>query len=249
MLTAAHTLAPGPDLAARLRGVVTGLGVSFGAERSVKLEAGEARGGRALFSVALGADPRADLLAAAHAMGAPETAVAPLLPYAGAAAHLHFGAEPPATAKLYLEFAVPPPRRADLVFLAAKWRLDGAAPPALATYCRRDEGLEDLLDRLAPAPLHAPLRALAARAARGPRALEVAEPPSPRLSLDLNLYDAGLTLADAAAELLALHRALDAPGGQALLDAHGAEPLGHVAAGRSRAGAPFATIYFGGGPG
>ena len=85
--------------------------------------------------------------------------------------------------------------------------------------------------------------------APGPRALEVAEPPSPRLSLDLNLYDAGLTLADAAAELLALHRALDAPGGQALLDAHGAEPLGHVAAGRSRAGAPFATIYFGGGPG
>ncbi len=248
----APPLAPGDDLARRLRAVVAGFGLPFGAERSVKIAAGEARGGRALFSVALGPDPRAQLLAAAEALSAPEAAVAPLLPYAGAAAHLHFGAEPPATAKLYLEFAAPPPRRADLVFLAAKWRLDGNAPPALATYSRRDAPLESLLTRLAPAPLHAPLRALAARAARAgtpPRALEAAEPPSPRLSLDLNVYDAGLTLAEAAPEIRALHAALCAPGGEALLATHGAEPLGHVAAGLSRDGAPFATIYFGGGPG
>ncbi|SFI39434.1 hypothetical protein [Albimonas pacifica] len=245
----AHALAPGDELAERLRAVVAGFGLPFGAERSVKLRAGEARHGRALFSLALGPDPRGQLLAAAEALGAPQAAVAPLLPWAGAASHLHVGAEPPATAKLYLEFAAPPPRRADLVFLAAKWRVDGAAPRALATYSRRDEPLESLLARLAPAPLHAPLRALAARTQTPPRALEVAEPPSPRLSLDLNVYDADLTLAEAAAEIRALHAALSAPGADALLAAHGAEPLGHVAAGVSRDGAPFATIYFGGGPG
>ena len=241
--------APSADLALRVRAVAAGLGRPFGAERSVKLCAGQARHGRALYSVALGPDPRAELLAAAEALGAPAEAVAPLLPYAGAATHLHFGAEPPATAKLYLEFAAPPPRRADLVFLAAKWRADGAASPALATYSRRDEALEALLARLVPASLHGPLRALAARAGAPPRALEVAEPPSPRRSLDLNLYDAGLTLADAAAELRALHAALGVPGAEGFLAAHGAEPLGHVAAGTARDGAPFATIYFGGGPG
>lgn len=243
---------PGDDLAARLRTAVAAFGAPFGAESSVKLSPGRAALGRRLFSMALtdlAADPRTALDAAAAAIGAPEAAAATLRPYAGAASHVHFGAEPPATLKLYLEFATPPPRGRDLAFLAAKWRLGSDAPPALATYARLREPIPQAVARLAPAELRPTLLALASRASPAARALEVAEPPTPRRSLDLNLYDADAALSDVSEAVEALHAALDAPGGTALLQAHGAEPLGHVAAGFGRDGAPFATLYFGAGPG
>ncbi|WP_420101044.1 tryptophan 7-halogenase [Bosea sp. (in: a-proteobacteria)] len=79
--------------------------------------------------------------------------------------------------------------------------------------------------------------------------LEVKEEESPRLSYDLNLYATGLSVAALAGVIQPAFAHLAVPQGDIrdVLARHGAETLGHIAAGVGRRGAPFVTIYFGGG--
>ena len=79
--------------------------------------------------------------------------------------------------------------------------------------------------------------------------LEVREEDSPRVSFDLNLYATGLTVGDLAGIIEPAFSQLAVPAAEigGFLAEHGAEPLGHLAAGVGRRGDPFVTVYFGGG--
>lgn len=139
----------------------------------------------------------------------------PLLPHLKAASDVHLGVEGKAH-KLYLEFP-----DGDLVFLAVK------RDSAVNRYTR----------------VTAPQGAIAQACAKlGGTVLEVTEDNSPRLSYDVNLSDAGLTVA-ALPMRLKLLADFNLPA--EALDRIADAPLGHFASGVGRDGTPFATIYYG----
>ncbi len=77
--------------------------------------------------------------------------------------------------------------------------------------------------------------------------LDVADIDSARHSFDLQLYDAGLRLADVEAEVMRLGRDFDIPADAlgAFFAGRSASVLGHIAGGQDAAGSPFATLYYG----
>lgn len=76
--------------------------------------------------------------------------------------------------------------------------------------------------------------------------LEVTEPGQPRLSFDLNLYSAGLTVSQIAPALRAAAAEWGIAADQADAFIASASPatLGHVSGGLDRTGAPFLTVYY-----
>jgi hypothetical protein len=222
-------------------------------EWSVKSSGGHLVPGRWLASVprpALGPAPARRLRETLRELAAPLLGVGALEAVQAAAVWVHFGHEPgPAGAvlKCYLEF--PPAARPepDLVYLALKWRGDGRW--ALSTYLdRKALGAADrkalLHDIVPPGATRDAMEALMDEASPADQSfLEVTEPATARRSLDLNLSALRCTLADRAGPLAAFLAAGD--GGIAYLSAHGADGLGHVAAGTGRDGHPFATLYHG----
>jgi hypothetical protein len=104
-------------------------------------------------------------------------------------------------------------------------------------------------EQLAPLESAAAILELAAARteARKLQFLEVREQGNSRLSFDLNLYDAGLTLRDAQAPLAQLRQHFEVRAGQfqALYDQLSGKRLGHIAGGVHRGGEAFATIYYG----
>ena len=77
--------------------------------------------------------------------------------------------------------------------------------------------------------------------------LDVADVNGSRRSFDLQIYDAGLTVAAIGDELRHLVRAfgLAEAGLEQLLSGASAAKLGHVAGGRDEGGIPFVTLYYG----
>ena len=206
-------------------------------ERSVKLIGDEVRDGRRLVSFprgALGPGPSGHLRRIAAELGAPEAGFAPLDAAQSRAVAVHLGVEPESAGvvrKLYLEFQPGRGPEPDVVFWALKWRgtdwthsLYRAAPADLTL-------LPEALRPLGQAMLAQP----------GARALIVEEPGTPRRSLDINVAEANHRLDQYRAPLMA---ALG-DGIAAYLDRHGAEPLGHLAAGTARDGQSFVTLYHG----
>ena len=200
-------------------------------EESVKIDAGGVTRGRFLLSFgrdALRPGPKARLAALAADLGLDP---APLLPHVGSVCAVHVGAEADGRAKLYLEFTAGAAPEAGLVYLAVKH-------DARLNRYLQERDPEALLGRAVPeGPMRQTARACLPLAGG---LLRVEEEGSPRLSLDLNLADAGLTVGD----LPGLEPLL-AGRGDALSDLRG-EKLGHFAAGTGRDGQPFATIYYGG---
>ena len=100
-------------------------------------------------------------------------------------------------------------------------------------------------------PLQAALDVLALATARVDAVklqfLEVTEEGNPRRSFDLNLYDARLAMRDVQAPLERLREHFGVRPGQyqALYDQIRTKPLGHLAGGLHRDGAPFSTVYYG----
>lgn len=74
--------------------------------------------------------------------------------------------------------------------------------------------------------------------------LRVSEASEGRLSLDLNLYEANLTVTDAIPSILAYLPDMAVVAGD-LLALQGDQSLGHIAAGVGRDGLPFLTVYYG----
>jgi hypothetical protein len=199
----------------------------------------------------LGADPAPGFGALCDRLGVPEGARARLRPHLGAATHLHLGAEGdnPASevCKVYLEFAAPPVGDRTLVFVAAKWRVADPSGFRTTRYRRLDAAALDAWLATRGDPCGTALRALGAAAlARdaAPRALAVSDDGGPRRSVDINLYDAGLTVAAVAGPVAALFAAFGQRA-DGFLDRAGTAVLGHVAAGDAAPGEGFATLYFG----
>lgn len=248
-----------PNVRTVIRAAIEDLGTAYGIESSVKLCGGRAITDRQLFSVpifALGTDRRMGLASFLGKLSAPQDVAAHMTPYVGAAAHLHAGAEEGGrdnVCKVYLEFATPPPRDSDLVFVAAKWSATGRWMRSFYHQRCRDD-LENLMTSITPSITHAPLAALVRKAEMHnaiPFALEVRDEGTPRRSLDLNFYDAQIAFAEAADEVMSLFEHLG-PGsaeGSDFLKAHEDKLLGHIAVGRGRDNADFATVHFGAEPG
>lgn len=89
-------------------------------------------------------------------------------------------------------------------------------------------------------------QAAARRDAREFIFLEVAEPGSNRQSVDLNVYSAGLTVAQFAPQLNAIAEqfGLNSNAVALTLEHDGQQALGHVSVGCDRNGKDFVTIYF-----
>ncbi len=146
-----------------------------------------------------------------------------------------------------------------LVHLAFKWDPHRPGRHGTAEY-RLVPGETGVALRSGLAALCADTRALAAgeaaldgaltRAAAGDlMLLAVREPENGRLSYDLNLYEAGLTVGSLAAPLAAAAAAFGVETAAADHFATvGRERLGHVAGGLGRDGRPFLTVYHGGMP-
>lgn len=248
------------DLMARVRG----FGAPFGFERSAKFVEGALLADRCLMSLhrdALGDDPVAALVEAMDPPADVRAALAEALPGAD---FVHFGheAEPGfAVRKLYFEYASRAwagmaQGEAVVLHLAYKWRMDTGAT-ALTRYVWRPcaslgEAQARIVERVAgPRGQALALRLLdraTALAQRGELAmLDVEEPGHPRISLDMNVYDADLTLGaiggivDEAGAAFGI-----APERVAQVFAPARDKaLGHLAAGLDRSGREFVTFYFG----
>lgn len=237
-----------------LRAALAGIERPLLREHSAKASSAGLRTGRYLVSFprrALGPGPRQVLQSLCAELGAPEAGFARLDRHQSRASAIHFGYEPdPAgtVLKCYLEFAPGDQPQPGMVFLALKWRSDGAH--AISRYWARDgigapaqRALVDAI--LPPGPVRETMHALMRLSPEGKalRFLEVDEPGSLRSSVDLNLAEWKQKVGD---QRDLLSRLLSATAeARAYLDEHAEHGLGHVAAGIGRDGQPFATLYHG----
>ncbi len=248
-----------------LRGFAEGLGLPVMRESSIKLVPGAALTDRYLLSVPapeIGARQIADLVQLAVSLGLAPQLAAQVASDLSHSTTLHFGFEREGertTLKLYCEFplkrerdSVRGPCDGLLVHRAVKWDPRYAMGAAVSYYVANparsvsDTGarIRDLLGQGPPGDLALGLfhRAAGRVPAEDRLFLEVTEEGGIRRSFDLKLYDAGFTTADLGPALpgLIAHFAL---GGFVVPTA----VVGHIAGGRGSSGAPFFTIYFGGG--
>lgn len=223
-------------------------------EGSVKAVGGALVTGRYIVSfprAALGPGPQRKLRQMLADLGAPPEGVERLDQVQSRSRSVHFGYEPDpqgALIKCYLEFASDSPPLPDLTFLAVKWRRDGRF--AETRYIDRDAlgaaAQDDLLRDVVPqgGVRDAMLNLSGLSRDQGAlRFLEVTEPGSPRRSVDLNLADSGVTVGDRLQLLSALLGGGDDVANYLRTHAH--DQLGHVAAGTTRDGAAFGTVYHG----
>ncbi len=237
-----------------LRAALAGIERPLLRERSAKAGAAGLRTGRYLVSFprgALGPGPRRTLQAMCAGLGAPEAGFAPLDRLQSRACAVHFGYDPePAgtVLKCYLEFAPEDQPEPGMVFLALKWRSDGAH--VLSRYWTRDgigtSAQKAIVNEVLPSgPVRKTMLALMRQSpeAEALRFLEVEEQGSPRRSVDLNLAGWHQKVGDRKGLLSTLLGATAQA--RAYVDEQANDALGHVAAGIARDGQPFATLYHG----
>ena len=215
-------------------------------ERSVKVSAGSPSTDRGMVTFdkrALYPGPRTTLAETCAALGCPDSsALDPLLRQAHA---IYFGVDGD-IGKCYLEFTYKTAPLPGLVFLAIKWRGTEVKVNHYTTIAHQPHSTKEaLIDTLIPAgPVHEAMHACLPVARDGTPGnnavvLHVTEVGTRRASVDINMADVKLTMADAAPLLSPLY------------NAYGIDPdlsdarFGHLAAGTDRNGAPFATFYFG----
>lgn len=250
--------------------LVESLRAPYGYERSAKFAPGVLYDERCLLSMhrrALGPEPARALAAMAAALQAPKRLAVAIRDALPGAEVVHFGHEAGDGAvvrKLYFEYvsrarAAMAKGEPALVHLAYKWR-PGAGEPVVARYVWRPcetatqakSRIEARLPQAQAPRARAAALALVARCAdladkRGLNMLDVEEPGSPRASLDMNVYDANLTLgavediAASAGEAFAIAPERLA----ATLGPFRDAALGHLATGLDRRGREFVTLYFG----
>lgn len=238
----------------QLRDALRGIERPMLMEPSVKSVAGTLITGRYLISfprAALGPGPSRKLRDILEALGAPAEGVARLDQMQSSSQSVHFGYEPDPNGtllKCYLEFSLENRPHPDLTFIALKWAPDGRF--AVTLYHDRDAlsatQQSELVHEVLPAG-HVRdtfLALMAHNLGRGSLCfLEVTEPGNPRRSIDLNLAETSVTLAHHHEALLNLLGGGDEV--DAYLKAHASEALGHIAAGTTRDGVAFGTLYHG----
>lgn len=263
------TTNPEDGARARFEATIAGLGLPFGREASVKLVPGGLRSGRVLVGCRAAALSPHALREACRALGMPAVHEALLAQGHPRASVVLFGLEPGDTDcmfKVYLEFwdqvrrqvRATGSRAPQLLHLGVKWQADRPERHAVARYlCHPLLSPADAAARIVhvmtgctPAftAVSTGLVGLAAR--RAPQEsflyLEVEEAGTPRQSYDINLYKAGLTLADAMPAIGTAGALLGVDPGalQAAFGPHVGRPLGHISAGLGRDGRAFMTWYW-----
>lgn len=267
-LTANVPVRYSPSARDRVLESIETLALPHGREDSFKLETGRLLGDRLLLGVPRRAFPAIQLEALAMELGMPRAAwdvLAQRLPLANA---VFFGTEDignEGMLKVYLEFfddvrqgVRAGDRAPKLLHLGVKWNTDRPDRFEEARYvCHPLLSVRDILRRMAgcyPEGSDITGRELARdivlRAAhRAPDAsflyLEVEETGNPRRSFDINLYQSGLTVADAGQELrgMASHLGVPAAELERELAVLGPLPLGHISGGRNRRGGEFLSVY------
>ena len=264
---------PMAETADWLRAAVSEMAPQHFQERSFRLSQGQLQANRFLLSInsaQLPADALERSWAICRHLGLPQTLRGEVERAFAGAAHVHFGfeGEPERTlCKLYLE------RRIDareatraretgepaLLYTSFKWDTARSNHVVSLYHLWPGLGAEGMAARMEqafagadPALTAQALAVLEACARRLPgerlQYLEVTEAGQPRLSFDLNAYDAGLTLRDLQPVLFALRDQFAiAPGRfQALYDQVKGKRFGHLAGGIHRDGRPFFNVYYGG---
>jgi len=239
---------------ARLRAALKGIDRPLLMERSVKAVTNGLITGRYLVSfprAALGPGPSRKLRGILENLEAPPDEIAALDSVQASSQSVHFGFEPDPKGtwyKCYLEFSLRDRPHPDLTFIALKWAADGRCATTLyhdRDALNHDQQSQLVLDILPDSSVRDTFLALmAASSGSGSlRFLEVTEPGNPRRSVDLNLADKGVKVADYHSALLDL-LGRD-PAAEAYLQHCKADSLGHVAAGTNREGKAFGTLYHG----
>jgi tryptophan 7-halogenase len=251
---------------------VDALGVDYLHERSFRLSPDTLLANRLLLSVGtrrLGNDAAARVLSVCDRLGLPGALRESVTAQVAASRSVHFGFEAGADGSLYkvyferrdadAEAGRSAPGEPVLLHVAYKWN---ARNPARHVTTRYDwyprlpgdalqARIREIFAGQPGPPLEAALEALRLAESRAePDALqylEVREEGNDRLSFDLNVYDARLTVKDAHSLLVRLrdHFAIRPGRFQALYDQIRAKPLGHFAGGVHRDGQPFVTVYYG----
>ncbi len=248
-------------LSQQLRGFVCGLGVPYKCESSVKIYAGHFSEERFLLSVSrscLTPGCRKKILAWLLDRHFPEAGRVWFERSWGQAQFLHFGYEQlgrTVMLKVYFEYAKSfyhylqdPTKGSTLVFDALKWSQRGES--VLTQYRHKTFSTESCLWQQLGTAEEAlkPLlqRVFTAVPLEDSYVLEVTEPDNPRASLDINCYDARLTVSQLSTELLAacLFKGATQSRIELLLSKQSNRFLGHVSTGMSRSGQDFMTLYF-----
>ena len=247
------------------------LGLRAKLERSFRMAEGLILPNRLLITFPkpqLGPDPLARLIPIGQALHLPLNFQDEVGRYLTMTSFVHLGFEEDPTRslyKLYLEFAShetaleslqysdPLPR-----YIAFKWNPDDPSVQVVSRYLcypgLTSRALFDRVDALfASKDLTGPHEVareivrltLGRLAADQIQYLEVIEPGNLRRSFDLNIYDAGLKVADLEPTLRKLSRHLKIPPATfaSVFDHVSRNHLGHVAGGLHRSGKPFFTIY------
>lgn len=264
--------ADAPAAARPLLGLVRGLGVGFGFERSFKLSAGSVQGERLILGVRSALTDSAALAAVCRAIGMPSASIAEFeaaLPEANTAGFGFEGDEHGGVYKVYLEYwerlwqrlrRAPADVSPALLFLGFKWPARDSARCTVARYTCHPllalggirQRLEALYEGRTDSPsleaVHAILELAGRRLARGDSFVyvEAAEEGNPRRSFDLNLYKARLPVDALQPVLAALGERYAVPAAslaQALAGASG-RPFGHLSGGLGREGRDFLTVYY-----
>ncbi|HKS88259.1 MAG TPA: hypothetical protein VJR70_02345 [Stellaceae bacterium] len=253
--------------------LVAQLGAPYGMEKSVKIVPGAVLADRCLLSIhraGLGPAPLDRLIRIGRELEIPAEFADELPRAFDDAEFVHFGHEAGPgfeLRKIYFEYAGAARRAiatanggSVLVHLAYKWPVRGPGGGSVTRYswvhCRTRHAVEARLRVLLPAA-EAPralrcalglLDRVAALAEAGRLLMMlVEEPGNPRQSCDLNVYDAGLCLAqvcdviDAALDDFAVPPSQGTP----VFGGAGSVALGHLSAGIGRDGAEFVTFYYG----
>jgi hypothetical protein len=249
---------------------VRALNVGFGFEKSFKLSANSLLDERVILGVRTSlAEPLA-LVKICREIGMPEAHLAQFEARLPESNTVGFGFEGNARGgsfKVYLEFwdrlrerIRHDPRNVApaLLFLGFKWDARGAGPGTVARYtCYPRLSVRGIERRLAAlyrddspslAAARETLQLAAARIAREDSFVyvEAEEEGNPRRSFDLNLYKAGLRVADLRlplSRLCANYSIAKAPF-ESLLEGCSARPFGHLSGGLGREGEDFLTVYY-----
>lgn len=248
-------------------------GIAAQYERSFKLEPGRLITQRYMLGVRTDTTSEAVLIAAARAVGMPQAALDAFAQSLGTASTVLFGFEgvnlpwSSGDAPVFKVYAEYRPRLVDWLpgdaavelFRGFKWQPDEPHAWIETRYgCRPGLTVEEVRARgaqMLATPALEPVRAavnavlersLATDPGFQPQWLELGESGQPIRAFDLNLYEAGLRVADIARPLSALARrfAILPDDLERLLAIAGPGLLGHVSAGESRRGAGFLTVYF-----
>lgn len=252
--------------------IVEDLGVACGYERSFKLTAHDIFANRYLLGVGTDIVGPTRILDACRQLGMPQALLdefAVGLPDANLI-FLGFEDSGPdgSIYKVYLEYwdqlkarirSGAAPRAPHLLHKGFKWYVDAPDRHVVTHYhCLPGLGLGAIQDRIeaiyrdipdAPG-LDATTRIMAAARERSPGDgflfVEVSEPGNPRKSFDLNLYPAGLRVAQVEAPIRSVAASLQVPMAklERLMSIVSDKLFGHVSGGVSRHGEEYFTVYY-----